>query len=92
MAPGALGGAGGHQQQDLPAVGAPPPQNDQQQPQGSHGQAHPELGEDDEEAAADNDGPAGFSRLSMVHKGLLSWGRGLAEIRKCLPGPNICSR
>ena len=47
---------------------------------------------DDEEAAADNDGPAGFSRLSMVHKGLLSWGRGLAEVRKCLPGPNICSR
>ena len=46
----------------------------------------------DEEAAADNDGPAGFSRLSMVHKGLLSWGRGLAEVRKCLPGPNICSR
>ena len=34
-------------------MGAPPPQNDQQQPQGSHGQAHPELGEDDEEAAAE---------------------------------------
>ena len=65
---GALRGVGGYQQQDLAAVGAAPGNADEEDAQGGHEQADPELGENDEHAAAANDGPAGFSALSVIHR------------------------